>query len=478
MKTDKFVLVIGMNGLGLMPTTPQKARILLKEKKAFVKRKTPFTIQLSYKTGSATQQTRLGIDTGSQNIGVGITDNQENVHSKSEYKLRSTMEKRQLIETRKTYRQGRRYRKVRYRKPGYKPHTKYIYVKCPVKRNGKMTHWMKSKNEYGTNRCEGWLPPSVQQKVNHHIQIIDRYLEALPINTKLTIEIGRFDMQQIKNPNISNEEYQQGRMYGYENMKAYVLHKYGYRCPVCGQKFGIERKDKTIVLPQMHHKHFKSKGATDNPDEYMPICDKCHNAAAHKNGGVLDAIRKAEAKNIRGMRDMTFMNIVAYRLMDYYKEASFTFGNITNADRKELKMGKSHANDAVTIALHSDILCGNVEINDTETTIYYKQVRKKKRSLHEATPRKGRKLPNREAKRNNKNTKEVVSKGKKYSLYDKVVYNEQNGWITGFTGTSAYVQTYDGEYLIPVGKNYKQISLSQLKTIQKNNNWILEIKRK
>ena len=37
MKTDKFVLVIGMNGLGLMPTTPQKARILLKEKKAFVK---------------------------------------------------------------------------------------------------------------------------------------------------------------------------------------------------------------------------------------------------------------------------------------------------------------------------------------------------------------------------------------------------------------------------------------------------------
>ena len=247
---------------------------------------------------------------------------------------------------------------------------------------------------------------------------------------------------------------------------------------LCGQKFGTERKDKTIVLPQMHHKHFKSKGATDNPDEYMPVCDKCHNTAAHKNGGVLDAIRKAEAKNIRGMRDMTLMNIVAYRLMDYYKEASFTFGNITNADRKELKMGKSHTNDAVAIALHSDILYGNVEINDTETTIYYKQVRKKKRSLHEATPRKGRKLPNREAKRNNKNTKEVVSKGKKYSLYDKVVYNEQNGWITGFTGTSAYVQTYDGEYLIPVGKNYKQISLSQLEFVQRNNNWILEIKRK
>ena len=75
--------------------------------------------------------------------------------------------------------------------------------------------------------------------------------------------------------------------------------------------------------------------------------------------------------------------------------------------------------------------CTSVE--DTDKTIYYKQVRKKKRSLHEATPRKGRKEPNRIAKRNNKNTKAVVSKGKKYALYDKVSYNRQVGWITGFT---------------------------------------------
>ena len=58
------VLVIGMNGLGLMPTTPRKARILLKEKKAQVVRKVPFTIQLLYKTGCAVQTKTLGIDTG------------------------------------------------------------------------------------------------------------------------------------------------------------------------------------------------------------------------------------------------------------------------------------------------------------------------------------------------------------------------------------------------------------------------------
>ena len=65
MKSNKSVLVIGMTGVGLMPTTPRKARILIQAGKAKVHRKTPFTIRLLYKTGSATQETVLGIDTGS-----------------------------------------------------------------------------------------------------------------------------------------------------------------------------------------------------------------------------------------------------------------------------------------------------------------------------------------------------------------------------------------------------------------------------
>ena len=41
-----MVLVIGNNGHGLMPTTERKARILLKEKKAVVVRKVPYTRRL------------------------------------------------------------------------------------------------------------------------------------------------------------------------------------------------------------------------------------------------------------------------------------------------------------------------------------------------------------------------------------------------------------------------------------------------
>ena len=220
MKSNKSVLVIGMNGVGLMPTIPRKARVLLQSGKAEVYRKAPFTIKLLYKTGSATQNITLGIDTGSQHIGAAvITDNV--VQIKDEHVLRSTMEKRKLNEKRASARRDRRYRKTRYRKPKFKPRTKHVYKEKMTTRRGHKTHWYKSKNEFGTNRDPGWLPPSIKQKVDHHIQIISRYQEALPVRSKTRIEIGRFDTQKIRNPEIEGVQYQLGRMYGYENIKCY-----------------------------------------------------------------------------------------------------------------------------------------------------------------------------------------------------------------------------------------------------------------
>ena len=84
------VLVIGQNGRTLMPTTTRKARILLKENKASVVCRHPFTIHLWYKTGCATQEGSIGIDTGSQHIGVGVTCRNK-VILKDEHELRSSM---------------------------------------------------------------------------------------------------------------------------------------------------------------------------------------------------------------------------------------------------------------------------------------------------------------------------------------------------------------------------------------------------
>ena len=132
-----------------------------------------------------------------------------------------------------------------------------------------------------------------------------------------------------------------------------------------------------------------------------------------------------------------------------------------------MMLQKSHANDAAAITTKGEPhkIC--------EETVYYKQVRKKKRSLHEATPRKGRKTPNREAKRNPKKTKAAG----KFHLYDTVSYNGQTGFITGFSGRSeAYLQDFEGNYITTPGKTYKQINLSALRLVRRNNNWISQTK--
>lgn len=473
MKTHKSVLVIGMNGIGLMPTTPRKARVLLEEGKAEVYRKTPFTIKLLYKTGSATQDIVLGIDTGSQHIGVAVvTDN--TVQLKDEHVLRTTMEKRQLNEKRAAARRNRRYRKTRYRKPKFKPHTKHVYKEMTTTRHGHETHWHKVKNEFGTNRDPGWLPPSIQQKVDHHIQIISRYQEALPVRTKTRIEIGRFDMQKIRNPEIEGVQYQLGRMYYFENVKAYVLAKYNYQCPICGRKFGSKRKDGTTVKMRMHHRDYVSNGATNNPDSFIPVCECCHSAEEHAEGGKLDKLMNDSKKSLRGMRDMTFMNILRRRIWNAFPDAEYTYGNITNADRKWLGLPKTHANDAVSVAMHEWIQqTGLREVTDVPYTTVYKEVRKKKRSLHEMNPRKGRNRPNTDAVRNSKNTKSVTNRSGTFCLYDKIKYMGQIGWITGFSGkNTAYIKNKYDQYITGKADKYKNIPLGDVRILERNNQWI------
>ena len=120
------VFVIGLNGNPLMPMKPQKARKLLNTGKAVVFQKRPFTIQLLYKTGTTVQPITIGVDTGSQHIGIAVVANNKVLY-KTDIALRDTMEKRTLLATRKTYRRSRRYRKIRYRKPKYKFRTKRTY---------------------------------------------------------------------------------------------------------------------------------------------------------------------------------------------------------------------------------------------------------------------------------------------------------------------------------------------------------------
>lgn len=112
-----LVYVLNKNGEPLMPCSPSKARKLLKQCKAKVIRKEPFTIQLLYGSSGYKQDITLGVDAGSRHIGLSATTEKQELFS-SIVELRTGIERLDitgLLSTRLEARRTRRNRKTRYR---------------------------------------------------------------------------------------------------------------------------------------------------------------------------------------------------------------------------------------------------------------------------------------------------------------------------------------------------------------------------
>src|SRR5215471_11874596 len=108
------VYVLAPNGTPLMPCSCAIARLLLKEGKAKVKRRMPFTIQLLIQEASTyTQPLTLGVDTGSSVIGSAVANGQGQVMYLSEIQVRNDIAP--AMKARANYRRDRRDRKTRYR---------------------------------------------------------------------------------------------------------------------------------------------------------------------------------------------------------------------------------------------------------------------------------------------------------------------------------------------------------------------------
>lgn len=415
-----LVFVLNKHGEPLMPCKPRKARILLKEKKAKIVSYEPFTIQLLYGSSGYKQETTIGIDTGAKNIGVAIkTENK--VIAKGEIELRGDIKFNLTI--RRQYRRGRRYRKTRYRQARFQ----------------------------NRKRPEGWLPPSIQSRINHTFNWIDKFTKLLP-NPKLIIEVGKFDVQKMQSPSIEGTEYQKGNTYGYYDVRYYVFARDNYTCQVC--------KGKNKIL-RTHHIIYKSEGGSDKANNLITVCTGCHTSENHKKGGIFYKWM-LEGKKLPSYKETPFMNIIRKKIYKKYPDAQIVYGSYTTPRRKELGLEKTHYNDALAIT-------GMEQVFTDEIGIFkIKQFRKKKRSLHEAIARKGRKEPNCIQIRNSKNTKYQDG----FYLNDKVKVFGRTGFISGFTnGGGAYIKDILGSYITIPEKTYKQVSFKYLEFISHNNNW-------
>lgn len=421
------IFVMNMRGDPLMPCTQKKARILLKEGKAVIYKYDPFTIQLTYATGETKQDCHIGIDTGSKHIGMAITS-ENKVLFKGEIELRQDVKSN--IDTKHIYRRSRRNRKTRYRQPRF----------------------------LNRKRSDKWLPPSLQNRVDHTFHWIDTFC-SLVSDLILHIEVGKFDTAKMINPEINGVDYQHGQTYGFFEERYFVFARDNYTCQCCGKS-----KDKIL---QTHHIIYRSNGGTDRVDNLITVCTDCHTSKNHQKGGILYKWQE-QHKKVKQYKEPPFMNAIRKRIFARYPNAHTTYGSETTPHRKELGLEKTHYNDAITISGITNIK------EDPKEWLLIKQFRKKKRSLHEATARKGRKEPNCFQKRNSKNT--PFYRG--FYLNDKVkVFGHgQIGYITGFTSGGAYVKNVDGEYITIPNKSYKQVSIKYLKLLSHNNNWQYVVK--
>lgn len=418
---------MNMRGDPLMPCTQKKARILLKEGKAVIYKYDPFTIQLTYATGETKQDCHIGIDTGSKHIGMAITS-ENKVLFKGEIELRQDVKSN--IDTKHIYRRSRRNRKTRYRQPRF----------------------------LNRKRSDKWLPPSLQNRVDHTFHWIDTFC-SLVSDPILHIEVSKFDTAKMINPEINGVDYQHGQTYGFFEERYFVFARDNYTCQCCGKS-----KDKIL---QTHHIIYRSNGGTDRVDNLITVCTDCHTSKNHQKGGILYKWQE-QHKKVKQYKEPPFMNAIRKRIFARYPNAHTTYGSETTPHRKELGLEKTHYNDAITISGITNIK------EDPKEWLLIKQFRKKKRSLHEATARKGRKEPNCFQKRNSKNT--PFYRG--FYLNDKVkVFGHgQIGYITGFTSGGAYVKNVDGEYITIPNKSYKQVSIKYLKLLSHNNNWQYVVK--
>ena len=396
------VYVIAKDGTPLMPTYRfGKVRHLLKDKKAKVVNREPFTIQLLYETPHHTQELTMGIDPGYTTVGISVSTEEREVYA-SETTLRTDIKEK--LATKKTYRRDRRSRKVRHRKARF--------------------------NNRKSSKPKGWVPPTVTQKIESHINEVKFVLSILPV-TKIVIETGPFDIQKIKNPEIEGKEYQNGPMKDFFHVREYVIYRDGHKCQVCGASGNIPL--------EVHHIIPRPKGS-DAPDNLITVCPNCHD-------GIHDGEITLLKKPPRSYKYETMMNIMRYRLLDEIKEifdgeVRLTYGADTKSKRIEAGLKKGHAIDALMISGNTQALpCG----------VVYKRTKKRahNRQIHRAKFLKGG------IRRRAQTDFEMFG----FRLGDRVLFEGKEVFVTARRKSGYFkVGLPDGSF-VKDGVNYKKLKL-------------------
>jgi len=334
------VFVIDTNKRPQNPVHPAEARLLLSEQKAAVYRNYPFTIILKDAQPEEEQvepePLRLKIDPGSRTTGIAIVnDSSGEIVFAMELEHRGIRIKK-LLESRRNLRSSRRSRKTRYRQPRF------------------------------SNRVtpNGWLPPSLKSRV-YNIETWVRRLRKVCNVQAVSMELVRFDMQLLENPNITGIQYQQGELKGYE-VKEYLLEKWGRECVYCG---------KTDTPLEVEHIKPRASGGSNRVSNLTIACTTCN----QRKGSMPveqflsdkpDLLVKLLAKAKAPLRDAAAVNATRWYLYHQLNKTGLPVevgsGGLTKFNRSKQSLPKTHWLDAACVGKstppnlyqsHKQVLC-------------------------------------------------------------------------------------------------------------------------
>ena len=309
------VFVLDANKQPLMPCHPARARKLLRQKKAAVYRHAPFTLILKHRKGGEVQPLRWKIDPGAKTTGMALVASfarGDRCVFAMELTHRGATIKKD-VKQRRNCRRNRRSRNLRHRKPRFQ----------------------------NRRRRKGWLPPSLQSRVDNVVSWTRRTCRHAPV-TQLSMEHNRFDTQKLQNPEIEGVEYQQGTLFGYE-VKEYLLQKWKWKCAYCGR--GSRPLEVEHIIPT-------SRGGSDRVSNLTLACRKCNLQKGNQTAEEYGYSRiQAEAK--KPLRAAAILNATRNALTRELESLGLGLevgsGGQTKFNRKQQGYEKQHWLDAVCV---------------------------------------------------------------------------------------------------------------------------------
>ncbi|MDR5899518.1 RNA-guided endonuclease IscB [Halomonas vilamensis] len=326
----------------LMPCSEKRARLLLQRGRAVVHKRYPFTIRLKDRVGGDTQPLRLKLDPGSKTTGLAVVrEDDDGQHVLCLFELvHRGFQIKKALQQRAAFRRRRRSANLCHRAPRFDNRT----------------------------RPEGWLPPSLQHRVDTVMAWVQR-LNKLATITALDQELVRFDTQKLETPEISGVEYQQDTLLGYE-VREYLLEKWGRECAYCGA---------TNTPLEIEHIVARSRGGSNRVSNLTLSCHDCNTEKDRQpladffatNKGLKKRLKKCghtsearlervQRQQQRPLRDASAVNTTRWALFNALKVTGLPVavgtGGRTKYNQQRLGIPKTHALDAACVgpmdALH------------------------------------------------------------------------------------------------------------------------------